>query len=116
MPVSSISSSSSLPHDNCISNSLSSPCIPSNPKEVNNPTTNNGKFLNKIINDNTKLIKKAKNKGGNYRGRKRPNFPPNVIKILKNWLYSNSYPFPTNTEKSILCKQTGLNIVRIYLY
>jgi len=62
------------------------------------------------------LVKKQKNKGGNYRGNKRPNFPPSVTKILKDWLYNNAYPFPTNTEKNELCEKTGLDLVNIHIH
>ncbi len=84
------------------------------------PTTKSiKKSTSKIVNNNVKrtttTIRIPKNKGGNYRGNKRPNFPPRVTQILKNWLLHNTYPFPTNTEKDLLSRQTGLKLVNIYI-
>ena len=57
-----------------------------------------------------------KNRGGNIKRKKRPNHPPEVINILKKWLQENkdTYPYPSNTEKSKLCELTGLSLVIIY--
>jgi len=41
----------------------------------------------------------------------RPNFSPQIVHILKEWLTANKLkPFPTKNEKSELCDQTGLTI------
>ncbi|ORX45753.1 hypothetical protein BCR36DRAFT_357842 [Piromyces finnis] len=61
---------------------------------------------------NISLNKKPKRRGGNSKGRKRPNHPHKVTRILKEWLANNSYPYPSNTEKSRLCDATGLTMVR----
>ena len=73
------------------------------------PNTSTGEQYN--TSNCIELKKKPKRKGGNYKGRKRPNHPPKVTKILKEWLANNKYPFPTNTEKSHLCELTGLTPV-----
>jgi len=40
----------------------------------------------------------------------RPNFPKNVVDILKTWLRTNrGKPFPSRAEKKVLREQTGLN-------
>ena len=84
------------------------------PTPKKSPSTNLRKSLKKIVTSKSKVFKKKGNKGGNYRGNKRPNFPLSVRRVLKSWLFSNPYPFPTNTEKYELCEITGLKLVRIY--
>jgi len=55
-----------------------------------------------------------KNRGGNVIGKRRPNHPPEVIKILKGWFKSKeAYPYPTSQEKYKLCQSTGLTLVNI---
>ncbi|OUM65260.1 hypothetical protein PIROE2DRAFT_7717, partial [Piromyces sp. E2] len=74
-----------------------------------NPNSNlQSQESNSII--NITLNKKPKRKGGNSKGRKRPNHPHKVTRILKEWLTNNSYPYPSNTEKSRLCDATGLTM------
>ncbi|KAL6598120.1 hypothetical protein U3516DRAFT_803420 [Neocallimastix sp. 'constans'] len=89
--------------------------------------------INKLISNNMKTIQKKntkkrnlkkikietknetgkKNRGGNIKRKKRPNHPPEVINILKKWLQENkdTYPYPSNTEKSKLCELTGLSLI-----
>jgi len=61
----------------------------------------------------TMKTKSKKSRGGNIKGHKRPNHPPEVTNILKNWLskHKDIYPYPSNTEKSQLCELTGLTLV-----
>jgi hypothetical protein len=42
--------------------------------------------------------------------KRRPNFPKNVVDILKTWLKTNrGKPFPSRAEKKVLREQTGLD-------
>jgi hypothetical protein len=48
------------------------------------------------------------------KSRKRPNHSKPVIEILKKWLHSHqSHPYPTEKQKSELCKSTGLSMLQL---
>ncbi|KAL6635780.1 hypothetical protein U3516DRAFT_529879 [Neocallimastix sp. 'constans'] len=112
-----------LCHSPCFSNGenyiISNPNI-FNPIEISkssfnmNSTCSDGKIAQATASTSNTPPRKIpkKNRGGNVIGKRRPNHPPEVIKILKGWFKSKeAYPYPTNQEKFELCKSTGLSLV-----
>jgi len=122
-----------LCHSPCLSNVkhesgfISGNDIISNPNIFNPTEINKSSFnMNSTCSDGMKAQATAstsntpprkiqkKNRGGNVIGKRRPNHPPEVIKILKGWFKSKeAYPYPTSQEKYKLCQSTGLTLVNI---
>ncbi|CDH52125.1 predicted protein [Lichtheimia corymbifera JMRC:FSU:9682] len=111
-PLSTASSCSSLsPKQPCLTSPLHHQPYMSHQQlaasEKQRPTT-------KITKDNTRPSMTTTTTGTNHVKRRRGNLPKSVTAILKQWLMDHfQHPYPTEQEKMMLCRKTGLTVSQI---